>query len=130
MVEFYEHYVLPDSPCRSKLAIHLHAQATSEGVKQTSATGTSEKGIKTRSLKGINKGESPLVEDINTPPTVVIADLVEFRSKLQVSAGPQAVKHISEFEEQSSHAKPVVRNCMPHFSHLLLSLVCPRPSPW
>jgi insulysin len=107
MVEFYRRRVLPGSPSRSKLAIHLHAPATGEGLKQTSITGASEKGIKTRGLKDIKKGESSLVkEDINRPTAFVIADVREFRSELRISAGPRAVKHISEFEEQPSCANP------------------------
>jgi insulysin len=45
---------------------------------------------------------APAKEEVNGTTPYLITDVREFRSKLQISAGPQAVKHISEFEELDS----------------------------
>ena len=68
------------------------------------STAVLEKGLKTL---GLNKGKkdeedgevvSAEIQGNGTVP-FIITDVREFKSKLQVSAGPQPVKHISEFEE-------------------------------
>jgi len=81
MITFFERFIHPSSPERSKLAVHLHAQASAPTENSDVA---SEK-----------------VEGNSTTPHV-ITDVRQFRSMLQISAGPQPVKHISEFEELDS----------------------------
>jgi insulysin len=62
------------------------------------------KGLKVLGLNKDRKDEedgeatSAEVEDNGTTP-YTITDVREFKSMLQVSAGPQPVKHISEFED-------------------------------
>lgn len=85
------------------MAIHLNAQGTSNGLEQTAVTSALEKDLQALGLKDTNKGEvAPVKEEINRTTPYVVTDVREFRSKLQISAGPQAVKHISEFEELDS----------------------------
>jgi insulysin len=103
MIEYYNHFILPASPARSKLAIHLNAQAPAEN---TAITAALEKGMKILGL-GAEKdnldGEIvPVKEEINRTTPYIITDVRDFRSKMQISAGPQPVKHISEFEELDS----------------------------
>jgi insulysin len=103
MIEFYQHFIHPSSPARSKLAIHMTAQSSAptdiSTVKEVVG-----KGLK---VLGLNKDEqdeedgevlSVDVEGNGTTP-YIITDVREFKSMLQVSAGPQPVKHISEFED-------------------------------
>lgn len=102
MIEFYNHYILPASPARSKLAIHLNAQIPDEVHERTSII-AAENGMKTLGFKEGHNGEiAPVKEEINRTTPYVITDVREFRSMLQISAGPQPVKHISEFEELDS----------------------------
>ncbi|KAG9229732.1 Metalloenzyme, LuxS/M16 peptidase-like protein [Amylocarpus encephaloides] len=100
MIEFYEHFILPSSPARSKLAIHLNAQASD-------TTTTVKNGIKALGLNKDHKDNEdgeimPVHQEGNGTTPYVITDVREFRSRLQVSAGPQPAKHISEFEELDS----------------------------
>jgi insulysin len=106
MIEFYNHFILPTSPVRSKLAVHLIAQtpaATSSGV-----TTAVEKGMKVLGLDEDRKDEEDgeVVSEAKVPDNgtipYIITDVREFKSLMQVSAGPQPVKHISEFEELDS----------------------------
>lgn len=103
MISFYQHFILPTSPARAKLAIHLSAQGATTTTNSTSIV---EKGLKALGLDNKDKkdaedGEVPSVEttDANGTKPFIITDVREFKSKLQISAGPQPVKHISEFEE-------------------------------
>lgn len=82
MIAFFKRYIHPSSPERSKLAVHLHAQA--------SAPSEGKPDIKLEAIEG--NGTTPYV----------IEDVRQFRSMLQISAGPQPVKHISEFEDLDS----------------------------
>jgi insulysin len=105
MIEFYNYFVLPASPARSKLAIHLNAQTPKEGPK--GVTAAVEKGMKVLGLNKDKKDEEdgevvPVKEEGNGTIPYIITDVREFKSKMQVSAGPQPVKHISEFEELDS----------------------------
>jgi insulysin len=106
MIEYYNHYILPASPARSKLAIHLNAQTLAPTEEKSAVTAAVEKGMKILALstdKDSLDGEvAPVKEDINHTTSYIITDVREFRSKLQISAGPQAVKRISEFEELDS----------------------------
>jgi len=124
MIEFFAHYIDPSSPARAKLAVHLNAQTPATDA--SGVTAVLEKGMKTLGISkeaedetskaipvealGLNKdrkddedGEviSVKPEGNGTTP-YVITDVREFKSRLQVSAGPQPVKHISEFEELDS----------------------------
>ncbi len=103
MIEFFTHYIHPSSPARSKIAVHLNAQTPpTVGV-----AAVVEKGVKALGLNKLSKDEedgeavSVKSEGNGTTP-YVIRDVREFKSMMQVSAGPQPVKHISEFEELDS----------------------------
>jgi len=109
MIELYDRYIIPSSPSRSKLAIHLNAQASVETNGNSSSiidvSAIVEKGAK---VLGIT---SKFVEDLPevvSPPAkpegngtipIVIEDVRAFKSQMTVSQGPQPVKLISEFEE-------------------------------
>lgn len=107
MISFYSHFIHPTSPARSKLAVHLIAQSTpSPELIEKPITAAIEKGMK---VLGLNKdrqdqedgeilGEIKKKEGNGTTP-FIITDVRDFKSKMLVSAGPQPVKHISEFEE-------------------------------
>jgi len=113
MLDFFNYYLHPSSPSRSKLAIHLIAQSKSVDdsilSKATQVLGLSSKEPDITSL-GINKdkkdGEDgeiiPVKMEGNGTKPFVITDVREFKSLLLVSAGPQPVRHISEFEELES----------------------------
>lgn len=105
MVEFFSHYIHPSSPARAKIAVHLNAQA--KGEEASGVTAIVEKGLHALGLnkdrKDVEDGEAISVKPQGNGTTpFVITDVREFKSKLQVSAGPQPVKHISEFEELDS----------------------------
>ncbi len=106
MIEYYNQFIHPSSPSRSKLAIHLNAQSpASDGTSAVSAI--VDKSIKALGLNKDHKDQEDgeaievKIEGNGTTP-YVITDVREFKSKLQVSPGPQPVKHISEFEELDS----------------------------
>lgn len=85
MIAFYKHYIDPISSQRSKLVVHLTAKASAPA----------------------ENGESSINGDFTEPEgngtiPYIIKDVREFKSMLQVSAGPQPVKDISEFEELDS----------------------------
>jgi insulysin len=105
MVEFYKHFVHPSSPARSKLAIHMKAQAASADasvVKEVVGKGLKVLGLN-KDHKDEEDGEATSVEvEGNGTTPYIITDVREFKSMLQVSAGPQPVKHISEFEDLDS----------------------------
>lgn len=91
MIAFYKEFIDPTSPSRSKLAIHLVAQATAPvEKKKKDESATPSEDIKFPPLPG--NGTTPYV----------IKDVRAFKSMLQISAGPQPVKDISEFEELDS----------------------------
>lgn len=104
MIEFFKHYISPESPARAKLAIHLHAQGTSPaseipltvtgGVKDLSITPKVEAVLETAVEK--KEGTGPIGTATNP---YIIENVREFKSRLAVSAGPQPVKDLSEFEE-------------------------------
>lgn len=105
MIEFYEHFIHPSSPARSKLAIHMKAQSASadtSAVKEVVGKGLKVLGLN-KDHKDEEDGEVASVEvEGNGTTPYIITDVREFKSKLQVSAGPQPVKHISEFEDLDS----------------------------
>jgi insulysin len=107
MIEFYNEYILPSSPVRSKLAVHLNAQAIAETKDTQGVTAVVENGLKALGLNKDKKDEEdgeavPVKVEGNGTTPFVITDVREFKSKMQISAGPQPVKHISEFEELDS----------------------------
>lgn len=107
MLEFYNTYILPSSPARSKLAVHLNAQTTVDTKEATGVSAVIEKGVRALGLNKAKKDEEdgeavPVEVEGNGTTPFVITDVREFKSKLQISAGPQPVKHISEFEELDS----------------------------
>ncbi|KAG4426946.1 hypothetical protein IFR05_017571, partial [Cadophora sp. M221] len=70
----------------------------------SAVAGVVEKGIKglgpNKDSKDQEDGEDIKVKpDRNATTQYVIHDVREFKAMLQVSAGPQPVKHISNFEE-------------------------------
>ena len=114
MVEFYNHYILPSSPARAKLAIHLTAQsngpvvATPAVAEKTikNATTIIEKGISALGLdkssiqdKIVSNMNSDVEKDSNGTMPVVITDVRAFKASLQVSAGPTAVRDLIDFED-------------------------------
>lgn len=107
MITFYSHFIHPTSPARSKLAVHLIAQTPgSAEATENPIRSAIEKGMKVLSLnKDRHDQEDGEIignikkEDGNGTTPFIITDVREFKSKMQISAGPQPVKHISEFEE-------------------------------
>jgi len=118
MLEFFLHYIAPNSPARAKLAIHLHARGVSEvstpiekvpsEVSVTEVNGTVEKGIDRLKIgsksEELTNGYTPNGSAIKAagPKPYLIENIRDFRSRLVVSAGPQPVKDLSEFEELDS----------------------------
>jgi insulysin len=107
MIEFFNHFIVPSSPARSKLAVHLNAQTVVQSRDPNGVTAVVEKGTKALGLNKDKKDEEdgevvPVKTDANGTTPSVITDVREFKSKMQISAGPQPVKHISEFEEVDS----------------------------
>lgn len=105
MIEFYKHFIHPLSPARSKLAIHMNAQSPGSdisAVKEVVSNGLMVLGLN-KDRKDPEDGEVTSVGvAANGTTPYVITDVREFKSMLQVSAGPQPVKHISEFEDLDS----------------------------
>jgi insulysin len=118
MLEFFLHYIAPSSPVRAKLAIHLHARGVSEvstpveklpaEVSATGVNGTVEKGIDMLKIDSKPAGTTNGVASDAGGPTApvsephLIENIRDFRSRLVMSAGPQPVKDLSEFEELDS----------------------------
>lgn len=90
IVEFFDHYLSPASPLRSKLSIYLHAQGTSPVAEGTAV----EKAV------AITESETPSLEEPSRKnDTIVIEDVRDFKASLAVTTGARAVKDLSEFEE-------------------------------
>ena len=109
MIELYDRYILPSSPSRSKLAIHLNAQtpvkAANSGSTKLAVSAIVDKGaqalgITSRFVEDLPEAVSPPArpEGNGTIP-ITIEDVRSFKSQMTVSQGPQPVKVISEFEE-------------------------------
>ena len=97
MIQFYNQFILPSSPLRSKLSIHLIAQGTSfpEGNPDEQTIS-----MNNEDHKNAEDGVAIVVNaKSNGTIPYVITDVRQFKSMLQTTAGPQPVKHISEFEE-------------------------------
>jgi insulysin len=103
MIEFFKHYISPDSPHRAKLAVHLLAQGTSAitGVEATVVAGVKELEISPKTEILANKVDSSAPSGTAANP-YIIENVREFKSRLAVSAGPQPIKDLSEFEELDS----------------------------
>lgn len=115
MIEMFQRYILPSSPARAKLAIHLHAKSIS-GVSSPAQTTVSsntvakvtdivEKGIDMLKLStGVKK---PYYDNNVTKAAMesprkdlyIIGDVRDYKSRLGVTAGPQPVKDLREFED-------------------------------
>jgi insulysin len=117
MLEFFLHYIAPKSPARAKLSIHLHARGISEVSTPIEMAPSEEKAVELNDIveKGIDMlkidqkpAELPngvLCHGGTTKPAsepYLIENIRDFRSRLVVSAGPQPVKDLSEFEELDS----------------------------
>lgn len=115
MIEMFQRYVIPSSPERAKLAIHLHAKHTS-GVSSPAQTTVSfntvakvtdivEKGIDMLKLgAGVKKpycdnNVTNVAMESSRKDLYIIGDVGDYKSRLAVTAGPQAVKGLSEFED-------------------------------
>lgn len=107
MIEFFNRYILPSSPVRSKLAVHLNAQTSIDVEESNSGTAVVEQDMRALGLNKDKKDEEDgeivaVKTDGNGTTPFVITDVREFKSTMQISAGPQPIKHISEFEEVDS----------------------------
>lgn len=120
MIEFYKHYIHPESPARAKIAIHLIAQGTAPSAVAATAASSAdtaekvtknattliEKGISALGFSKTPSSDAPaegatngVKKDINGTTPIVITNVRAFKAGLQVSAGPIAVKDMSEFED-------------------------------
>ncbi|KAM0124291.1 hypothetical protein ACHAO1_011085 [Botrytis cinerea] len=99
MIQFYDQFILPSSPLRSKLSIHLIAPGTSL------AEANSDEKIISMNNEDCEDAEDGYGEAIavkagdNGTKPYLITDVRQFKAKLQTTSGPQPVKPISEFEE-------------------------------
>lgn len=94
MIEFFEHYISPSSPARSKLAIHLDAQ----GVSGTPTPGEGPAGEPMEAPDPSVDPFSSQAQLVERRKAYVIENVRDFKSLLSVSAGPRPVKALSEFE--------------------------------
>ncbi len=93
MIDFYKHRILPSSPIRSKLAIHLNARKS----------GYVDEGNKTGMMEIKVQGDGST--------SSVSMDVMEFKAMLMTGAGPQPVKDIREFEDFDTTAE---KACTPN----------------
>jgi insulysin len=115
MIEMFQRYILPSSPARAKLAIHLHAKSIS-GVSSPAQTTVSsntvakvtdimEKGIDMLKLgTGVKKpyydnNVTNVAMESSRKGLYVIGDVRDYKSRLGVTAGPQPVRDLCEFED-------------------------------
>jgi insulysin len=107
MISFYSQFIHPSSAARSKLAVHLIAQATpADELAEKPISAAIEKGMKVLGLNKDTQGkeDGEINGEIekksgNGTTSLVITDVRAFKSTMMMSAGPQPVKHIAEFEE-------------------------------
>lgn len=111
MVEMFRRYISPSSPARAKLAIHLYAKGVSgdsspsDTMVVPKVTQIVEKGINMLKLgssvekatDGENSAASPA--DEKSQNVYIIDDVRDYKSRLPVTAGPQPMKDLSEFED-------------------------------
>jgi insulysin len=123
MIDFYNHYISPSSPARSKLAIHLIARGVSGGstpakaeAPLAKATEVIEKGINMLGLGGSTENGSSTENKTTNgdAPTenatakaegkepYLIENVREFKSILAITPGPRPVRELSEFEDLDS----------------------------
>ncbi|PBP21540.1 peptidase M16 inactive domain-containing protein [Diplocarpon rosae] len=87
MIDFYDRFILPSSPLRSKLAVHLNAQTPSSTDTSTAAE-VIEKSMRVLGVEKDSKDqdEGEIIEarpQGNGTTPYVITDVREFKSKLQ-----------------------------------------------
>lgn len=107
MIEFYDHFIHPISPHRAKLAVYLIAQSEApveEPSKIEELVGKAKGlvlGEKGEEKKAEEEEEAINYEKVpgNGTTPIYIKDVREFKATLQVTAGPRAIRHVSEFEE-------------------------------
>lgn len=109
----FRYYIAPTSPARAKLAIHLYAKGVS-GDSSPSETAVLtlpkvaqivEKGISMlrlgssvdRATDENNSAANPADEKSHN--LYIIEDVRDYKSRLAVTAGPQPMKDLSEFED-------------------------------
>lgn len=90
IVKFFDQYISPDSPVRSKLAIHLHAQGKAPVV-----DGAASEGV----VDIPDVGALSMEDAGRNNVAVVIEDVRDFKSGLALSGGAIPVKDLSEFED-------------------------------
>lgn len=89
MIEFYTTYIVPTSPARAKLAVHLAAQGVSEKPKDAPAA---EPEVK------IEEGPVPT----NGTVPFIVEDVRDYKARLVASAGARPARELSEFEDTDS----------------------------
>jgi insulysin len=82
MVEFYTTYIIPASPQRAKLAVHLVAQGVSKKTEEAATT----------------DGEAEQVPGNGSEPCV-IENVRDYKAGLVASAGARPIKELNEFED-------------------------------
>lgn len=129
MLSFVDEFVSPSSPCRAKLAVHMHALGKSKASTEASTPvielasiedvakkmGESVATISTivtdgvkqveeeiRQVSLIGKNKNGTITDVNGVDPIEINDVRQFKSSLAVTAGAVPVKDISNFEEHES----------------------------
>jgi insulysin len=82
MVDFYTTHIVPTSPLRAKLAVHLVAQGVGDKPKENAAP----------------DGETETIPGNGTEP-YLIENVRDYKSRLVASAGARPIKELSEFED-------------------------------
>jgi insulysin len=98
MIKFFEHYISPTSPMRSKLSVHLRAQGVSEIPSPAGMPVDVVEKVMDKTMDHLSMKPEPA----NKRTPYVIENVRDFKSLMAVSAGPQPVKELSEFEELDS----------------------------
>jgi insulysin len=94
MIQFFAHYISPSSPARSKLAVHLLAQ----GVSEAPSPAVKPQGVVEKALDEAMDQLGLQSEACSKRKPYMVENVRDFKSLLAVSAGPQPVKDLSEFE--------------------------------
>lgn len=90
MLQFFQQYIDPSSPTRGKLSIYLTAQAGAH------ANGASPEHNEDQNCNGAEEGVKPSKE-----PSYVTS-VADFKANIALTAGPNAVKELSEFEDSEA----------------------------
>jgi insulysin len=101
MIDFYKKHIDPNSPTRTKAAVHLAAQsdtkAAPNGTPEMNGTVPESEirgGASTSTADGACVGTGP-----SDSKTVVIEDVKAFKASMPLTAGVRPIKDLSEFEE-------------------------------